>query len=373
MYQETIKKIHRHFFFLIFFLFLFSIALFTARSMVLDLNLSGPLKEGVFVLLLPAPFLFILAEILYRHLDNLFTRIIYLIGSYIGGIFSYWFMASVVLSLIYVLSLFFKIGYFFQLSFFLYSLALLFVIIGIFQAFKIKIKKYSVKVPAQYPQLAGKKFALVADTHFGPVNQEIFARRLFEKIIKEKPDAVFFPGDMFDSECYKDAENIKREIKVLTSRTPVFFSPGNHEQYGPFNHFMQIASEGGMTVLIDETVRFSGVPIFGLNFRQTKNADEVKKTIGENISPESPAIVLNHEPVFQNLLSDAGAFLVVSGHTHNGQFWPLKYGSKIFYGKFSYGLEKIGGLTSITTSGAGTWFAPLRTFNTPEIVVIEFK
>ena len=66
----------------------------------------------------------------------------------------------------------------------------------------------------------------------------------------------------------------------MTSVVPTFFTAGNHEQYGPFNHFMQIAGEGGMTVLIDETVRFMGVPIFGLNYRQSKDMDEVEKVMG---------------------------------------------------------------------------------------------
>ena len=213
----------------------------------------------------------------------------------------------------------------------------------------------------------------MADMHLGPVNQEKFARRIFRKIINEKSDAVLFPGDMFDSECYGDVENIRKEIKVLTDAVPVFFSPGNHEQYGPFNHFIQIASDGGMTVLIDEKINFLGVPIFALNFRQTKRMDEIEKLINENISPENPAIVLNHEPVFHDLLSKAGAFLVVSGHTHNGQFWPGNYITDFFfYKKFTYGLQNYGGLSSITTSGIGTYGPAIRTFNTPEIVIINF-
>ena len=284
-----------------------------------------------------------------------------------------WFFASIVLAVFYVLFLFVGPAYFFAVSILLYSLATLFFMIGILQAKKVKITRYEMPAPAKHESLKGKKFALVADMHLGPVNQEKFARRIFRKIINEKSDAVLFPGDMFDSECYGDVENIRKEIKVLTDAVPVFFSPGNHEQYGPFNHFIQIASDGGMTVLIDEKINFLGVPIFALNFRQTKRMDEIEKLINENISPENPAIVLNHEPVFHDLLSKAGAFLVVSGHTHNGQFWPGNYITDFFfYKKFTYGLQNYGGLSSITTSGIGTYGPAIRTFNTPEIVIINF-
>ena len=366
-------KIHKHFFFLTFFIFLFSIASFTAWVIIYSLHLSGEFKYVIIGLTLGAPILFIFAEVLYRYYDNLFTRSIYLISSYVGGLFVYWFVASVVLSIAYIFSAHIKIEYLYTLSLFLYSLGTLFFVSGILQALRIKVVNYKISPPTQYPHLVGKKFVLVADTHLGPINQEIFVRRVFKKILNQKPDAVLFSGDMFDSECYSDVESLKKEIKFITSQVPVFFTPGNHEQYGPFEHFMQIAEEGGMTVLIDEAVRFLNVPIFGLNFRQTKKMDEVEKVINENISIGHPSIVLNHEPVFHSLLSKAGAFLVVSGHTHNGQFWPGKYLSHMVYKKFNYGLQTFSDMNSITTSGVGTFGPPMRTFNTPEIVVIEFK
>lgn len=366
-------KFHRHFFFLTFFFFLFSVALFTAWTIVLSLNLGGLVSIAIFCLSFLTPVLFVFSEILYRHFDNLFTRTVYLLSSYIGGMFLYWFIASIFLSVIFVFCMYFKITFSFMIPFWLYLLATLFFFIGLLQSFRVKITRYEVNFPDKYASLAGKKFALIADTHFGPVNQEIFARRIFKKIINQKPDAILFPGDMFDSECYKDNDSLIKEIKILTSKIPVFFTPGNHEQYGPFNHFMQIAYGGGMTVLVDESIRFLGVPVFGINFKQNKNMDEIKKLINENISIENPAIVLSHEPVLHDLFSKAGAFLVVSGHTHNGQFWPGNLLTKFFYGKFTYGLRKVGNLTSITTSGIGTFGPPIRTFNTPEIVVIEFK
>ena len=66
--------------------------------LVINFNLTGILRNSVFSLILLTPILFICAEVLYRYFDNLFTRIIYLISSYIGGIFLNWFHGQLALS-----------------------------------------------------------------------------------------------------------------------------------------------------------------------------------------------------------------------------------------------------------------------------------
>lgn len=369
MHKDPLKTIHKQFFYPIFFLFYLFIGLFTASSMIVGLQLNGFLKYFLIFIEILAPILFVVSSVFYRYFDNLIVRVLYIIGAYVEAVTAYWFLSSLVLS---IFSYYINNPYLHNISLFLYLFSTIMFVIGIIESFKIRIKKYTVKIPSQYPSLLNKKFILIADSHFGPVNQEIFARRIFKKIINLKPDAVLFPGDMFDSECYGDVEKLKKEIKVLTSIAPVFFTPGNHEQYGPFNHFMDIATDGGMTVLIDESVRLFGVPIFGINYKQNKKMGEIESLIKNSISSEYPSIVLNHEPVFHDLLSKAGAFLVVSGHTHNGQFWPGKYFTKFVYGKYSYGIEESNGLVSITTSGVGTFGPPMRTFNRPEIIVIDF-
>lgn len=64
---------------------------------------------------------------------------------------------------------------------------------------------------------------------------------------------------------------------------------------------------------------------------------------------------------------------MVSGHTHRGQFWPLNYIVKAIYGKYIYGMNVDDTLTTLTTSGVGTAGPPMRLFNSPEIVVINFQ
>lgn len=350
---------------------LLAIASFTALGVFVAFDLSLFQKRLIISLAIAGPVFFILSNILFSYFPNNFSQFFYIVNSYFGGIFLYWFFASIVICLFFLISqfVFFPIN---KIAFFLYVIASLVGIVGILQAFFIKIVPYQVHVPVQHAELVGKKAVLIADTHFGPVNQEKFAKQIVEKILEIKPDFVLIAGDMFDGFAF-DTFGVENEFKKLTKDIPVFFTPGNHEEYGPYRDFLDSANRTGMKVLVDENSLIFNVPIFGLNYRTNKDKIEIAKVLDQNISENNPAIVLNHEPLFQDLLKDRGVFLVVSGHTHRGQLWPGGYIAKRIYKEYVYGLANKDYFNSITTSGVGTYGPRLRTFNPPEIVLIEFK
>ncbi len=359
-------------FFGVFIFALCGIAGFTALGAIVGLGATLFVKRIIISIALATPILFLLANVWFRYTPNIFSQIFYVVSSYIGGIFMYWFFASIAICGLFLLSQFFSIPLV-KISFTLYVIASVVGVIGIMQAFSVRVVSYEVETPTQYTELKGKRFALVADTHFGPVNQEMFARYVVKKIIEVNPDAVLFAGDLFDGADF-DKSGVEKEFKILTDTVPVFFTPGNHEEYGPFTEFVASAKRAGMTVLIDEKTNIFGVPLFGLNYRSLKNNDEVALLLKEKgISTTTPAIVINHEPGFQSVMKDAGVFLNVSGHTHGGQAWPGKYISQRVYGQYWYGLVKDGLFQSVTTSGVGTFGPRMRTFNTGEVVVITFR
>ena len=359
-------------FFSILSVFLLAVAGFTALGAIIGLSATLFVKRVIISIALFTPVAFILANVWFRYSPQIFSQTFYLITSYLGGMFLYWFFASVIICGFFLLGQFFTIPLQ-KISFVLYIIASLVGIIGIVQAFMTRTVTYVVQTPAQYTELVGKRFALVADTHLGPANQALFTRHAVQKIIDTKPDAVLFAGDMFDGTAF-DFADTEKEFKKLTKQVPVFFTPGNHEEYGPFSEFLESAERAGMTVIVDEKTEIFGVPVFGLNYRTIKDAEEVARVLkAQGLEQSRPAIVINHEPIFHKELVDAGAFLVVSGHTHGGQLWPGNYIAERVYGEYVYGLVSKDGLQSITTNGIGTFGPRLRTFNRGEVVVIEFR
>ncbi len=359
-------------FFSILSLFLLAVSGFTALGAIVGFGAAPLLKRIIISVALLTPIAFIGANVWFRYTPNIFSQIFYVAVSYVGGLFLYWFFASV------IICGFFLLGHFFSLplvkiSFVLYMIASLIGIVGIVQAFMTRTVTYTVQTPAQYTQLKGKRIVLVADTHLGPANQTLFTRHVVQKILNTNPDAVLIAGDMFDGADF-DKNGVEKEFKVLTDKVPVFFTPGNHEEYGPYSEFLSSAERAGMTVLVDEQAEVFGVPVFGLNYRTIKDPAEVAQTLKEKgVEPSRSTMVINHEPIFHKELADAGVFLVVSGHTHGGQVWPGNYIARRVYKEYVYGLVSKDGLTSITTNGIGTFGPRMRTFNRGEVVVILFK
>lgn len=359
-------------FFSILSLFLLAVSGFTALGAIIGLGATVFLKRIIISIALFTPLSFIIANVWFRYAPGIFSQIFYLITSYIGGLFLYWFFASVVICGFFLLGQFFNIPLV-KISFVLYMIASVVGITGIIQAFMTRTVTYTIKTPAQYTELVGKRIVLVADTHLGPANQALFTRHVVQKVLDTKPDAVLIAGDMFDGAAF-DFTDIEKEFKKLTEQVPVFFTPGNHEEYGPYSEFLLSAKRAGMTVLVDAKSELFGVPVFGLNYRTIKDGTEVAEVLArESVEKSSPAIVINHEPIFHKELIDAGAFLVVSGHTHGGQVWPGKYIAQRVYGKYWYGLVQEGNFQSITTNGIGTFGPRMRTFNRGEVVVMEFR
>ncbi|MCO6548166.1 MAG: hypothetical protein J6583_10370, partial [Gilliamella sp.] len=67
-----------------------------------------------------------------------------------------------------------------------------------------------------------------------------------------------------------------------------------------------------------------------------------------------------------------GVDLMISGHTHAGQIFPINLIEKLMY-KNAYGLyqNEDNNFTSIVSSGYGFWGPPIRLMTRSEIVVID--
>jgi uncharacterized protein len=85
------------------------------------------------------------------------------------------------------------------------------------------------------------------------------------------------------------------------------------------------------------------------------------------------SILLTHAPDHPDIAEAAGFSLQLSGHTHLGQYIPFTWMVRRIYGRFAYGLSRIGQMQVFTSSGAGTWGPPLRLGSNSEIVILRFE
>ena len=104
------------------------------------------------------------------------------------------------------------------------------------------------------------------------------------------------------------------------------------------------------------------------HLRLVKRIEEQKEILEKSI-------VILHRPDKKNieLLSGYNPFLILSGHTHNGQTWPINFITRMQYGKYHNGYNKVKNTHTFTTSGFGTSGMPCRFLNPPEIVFIHLE
>ena len=149
---------------------------------------------------------------------------------------------------------------------------------------------------------------------------------------------------------------------------------GNHEYYGGMPYLIAdtLTQYANIKVLKDEVAEFDNFKIIGRE-DITKNYFGNRRKIIEKIDkiePEKYNIVVDHNPANFRDSVENKIDLQLSGHTHNGQFFPFNLIVKFFYEK-PYGLLKKQDSNLITSSGLSTWKIPIKLGSKPEIVIID--
>ena len=92
------------------------------------------------------------------------------------------------------------------------------------------------------------------------------------------------------------------------------------------------------------------------------------------LDSEKYIVVLDHQPSDYDAEAAAGADLVLSGHTHGGQFIPvLRAGVWLGLDDLHYGLEHRLNTTFIVSSGISNWAFHFKTGCVAEYVVIDIQ
>ena len=132
-------------------------------------------------------------------------------------------------------------------------------------------------------------------------------------------------------------------------------------------------SLNGVHVLEDEYLTVDDLTIIG----RRDSGDESRAEMSElmkNVSPDSYTIVLDHEPNDYDNEAAANADLVLSGHTHGGQLFPVTYVGEWFrINDATYGYERRKNTDFIVTSGISDWEIFFKTGTKSEYVIIDIN
>ena len=125
-------------------------------------------------------------------------------------------------------------------------------------------------------------------------------------------------------------------------------------------------------ILEDEIVSLpGGYTLLGRQDASVRNRASME-TLMELADPGSYTIVLDHQPGDYDVQAEAGADLVLSGHTHGGQMLPVTYvGQWMGLNDRTYGHERRDSTDFIVSSGISSWELKFKTGCFSEYVIID--
>lgn len=269
-------------------------------------------------------------------------------------------------------------------------LTILISIYGIINSRIIHNTEYNVNINKNAKNFDSLKLVMVADLHLGYNINASHIKNMVEKINNQNPDLVIFAGDIYDNDfdAIYDPEEISELFKTIKSKYGVYAVYGNHDVTERILAGFTFAGENKVNdsrmdnflsdsnikllndefVLIDDSVYIYGRPDYSKSTKTRKTPNKITSQLDET----KPIIVIDHQPRELEELSDSGVDLDLSGHTHNGQIFPINLLVN-FYFKNTYGIKEVNDMTSIVTSGVGVYGPNMRVGTISEIVTINLN
>ena len=221
----------------------------------------------------------------------------------------------------------------------------------------------------------------VTDSHVGAtMTGDDFYNYMIE-INKTNPDIVVVTGDFVDDDTsYENFIRSCEGLGALETKYGVYFVYGNHDK-GYFNNrtygdkeIREELAKNNVTILEDNGLNIVGnIYLLGRQDKSVRTRKPINELM-EGIDDNYYVIDLNHQPNDYENEKNANVDLVISGHTHGGQLFPLMIIDKMIGANNQiYGIEERDNTTFIVSSGIGDWAVKFKTGTLAEYVVIDIK
>ena len=232
------------------------------------------------------------------------------------------------------------------------------------------------------------RVAVFSDSHTGTTfHGEGFAEHM-KKIEAQNPDIVLIVGDFVDDDTSKeDMIRCCQALGEMKSTYGIYYVFGNHDKgYYPPEYrgydgddLIQELEKNNVHVMQDNVELVDNR--FYIIGRQDKSEDYAsgRKTMEElttDLDPNKFSIVLDHQPQDYEAQTEAGVDLVLSGHTHGGQLFPLmtiENHTSLAPDDRVYGYEKRENTNFIVTSGISDWAIKFKTGCKSEYLLIDIS
>ncbi len=225
--------------------------------------------------------------------------------------------------------------------------------------------------PLQHKTL---KIVAASDIHLGVSIDKKRLQTYVKMINDQHPDIVLLVGDISDRSMKPVIDqHMDEELRSIKATKGVFAINGNHEHYAETpTATADYLRSAGIKVLRDEVSLIDGSFYIVGREDRTNPKRKALKDIVAGLDKSKLQILMDHQPFHLNEAEMNGIDLQISGHTHNGQFFPGNLFLKNMY-EHGYGYLKKGKTQYYVSSGLGLWGPQYRIGTQSELVVINLK
>ena len=237
------------------------------------------------------------------------------------------------------------------------------------------VQSYEVRLQGLSAEMDGKVLVAMSDLHVGSLIGKRWLAARVAQVREEQPDLVVLLGDLFEGHG-QPQEELLPILRRLSAPLGIWAVTGNHEFHGRDNKSINLMDAAGFKLLRNRWVEvrpgfiLAGVDDLTSKYRSGRGGDFISTALADR--PPGATVLLSHTPWQADRAADAGAGLMLSGHTHGGQIWPFGYLVRRVYPLLG-GRYEVGGMPVIVCRGTGTWGPRMRLWRPGEILRVTLR
>ncbi len=214
------------------------------------------------------------------------------------------------------------------------------------------------------------KLLMASDLHLGYHNPRKELHRWVDIINAEQPDLVLIAGDIIDMSIRPlQEERMAEEFRRI--KAPVYACLGNHEYFSRQPDALRFYEEAGIHLLRDSFAVVGDLCILGRDDRSNRHRQSLAEIV-QKADMQKYTILLDHQPYHLEEAEQQGIDFQFSGHTHQGQVWPISWITNTLY-ECSFGEHQRGNTRYYVSSGLGIWGGKYRIGTRSEYVVATLR
>lgn len=255
-------------------------------------------------------------------------------------------------------------------------LCIIFVVIsgfyGYWNASKVVTVEHHVTIPTLKKTC---RVVLLSDLHIGYYVGYKHVAKIVEQVNALGADLVLISGDIINAgntnEC-PELDRVAACLATMQARDGVYAVVGNHDPDVEDEDFQSFLRASNITLLEDEVADTRQCMLVGRTTRTKERA--TLAMLLQGVTKGKPCIVLDHDPMALNEAIKEQVDLVLCGHTHKGQIFPLNLFVRCLYSKAQlWGVHSFDGTTSVVSAGAGYFSMPMRIGSHSEVVCLSLE